>query len=141
MIGPVCAAARARFANVVDGPAPWRSQLERGGGELLVGGDLPLRVGKLAIVPGFGGGLGEIGTHVARISGEKMFNRTGGLRAEVHAALSLPITRKLALDVAISADITQATSVETNTTMPFPAEPLWLVRLGLGVRYGGTEAP
>jgi hypothetical protein len=137
MIGPICAAARMRFAKVTGGPGPWEHQLDRAGGELLVGGDIPFRIGPLTLVPGFGGGLGEIGTHVADVKGDRMYNRTGGLRADAHAVLSYPIGHRFALDLTVAADITQATHVETDTTMQFPDEPWLLVRMGVGVRYGG----
>lgn len=137
MVGPICAAARLRFANVIDGPGPWHDHLDRKGGELLIGGDIPFPLGRGQLAPGFGGGLGAIGTHVSGDRGEHIYNRTGGLRADVHATLSYPLGHQLALDVTLAADFTQTTHVETDTTMVFPDEPWLLVRAGVGVRYGG----
>ncbi len=138
MVGPICGAVRLRFAKVVDGPGAWSSELDREGTELLVGGDLPFRIGRATLSPGFGGGIGMIRTHVEDAE-VHMSSGTGGLRADVHASLSYPIGHLLALDVGLAIDITQATHVETNTARPFPDEPWGLVRLGAGIRYGGPR--
>ena len=135
MIGPVCAAARVRVSSVVDGPGLWEHALERRGNELLIGGDIPFELGKATFTPGFGGGIGMIGTHVAS-QNWTMHSETGGLRADVHAALSYSLTTHLALDVTMALDVTQAAHVETNTTMQFPDEPWLLARVGVGLHYG-----
>ena len=135
MVGPICAAARLRFANVADGPGPWSGGLERHGSELLVGGDVPFKIGRALVAPGFGGGIGDVHTRLE--NGEHgMGSETAGLRADVHATVSYPLSATLALDVSPALDLTQATHSESNAPMPLPDEPLWLVRLGIGLRYG-----
>ena len=136
MIGPVCAAAHLHFATVVAGPGPWGRD-DRIDTELLLGGDIPLHVGRVLVVPGFGGGIGMMGTHF-EMSEMRMYSRTGGLRSDVHVGLEIPIVGKLALALTLGANITQGTHVETNTTLVFPDEPWLIGRFGAGLRYGGT---
>lgn len=135
MVGPICAAARLRTAAVEAGPA-WVDKLERRSTELLVGGDVPFKLGRWVFAPGFGGGIGSMKTHVGGVGGV-----TGGLRAEVHAALSVPLAAKLALDLSAAIELTQATHEETwmhegEAPITVPDEPLWMVRLGVGLRWG-----
>ncbi|MCX5746214.1 MAG: hypothetical protein NT062_27370 [Proteobacteria bacterium] len=135
-LGPVCAAARLRETVVASAPASWGT-VERRNTELLLGLDIPLRflvLGGVTLTPGFAAGIGSMHT---RIEGVRMGSETGGLRAEAHATLSIPLGRRLAFDVSLAGDLTQATRVETNTTMALPDEPRGLVRLGVGLRYGG----
>ncbi len=135
MFGPVCGAARLRFASVANGPGVWKEQMERRSTELLVGIDIPLAIGPLTISPGFAAGLGQMHTRGAT---HEMRAETGGVRADVHVALSIPIWRRLAVDVFTAADLTQETRVEWDDTMePLPDEPRLLVRFGVGLRYGG----
>lgn len=137
MLGPICGAARLRFGAVIAG---WPSGLDRKETELLVGGDVPVRLGRATLSPGFGGGIGMIRTHVEDDDHDvHMSSSTGGLRADAHAALSYPVGRGLALDVTVAFDITEATHVETNTARPFPDEPWLLARFGVGLRYGGAQ--
>jgi hypothetical protein len=135
VVGPVCAAASVRFANVVDGPAFWTG-LDRRDIEVLIGGDVPLNVGRGLLLLGFGGGTGQVHTRVDSRDDHRMASETGGLRAEIHAAYAYPLTRSIAFDVSFSLDLTQATRSEKTTTMPLPDEPLVLGRLGLGLRWG-----
>ena len=131
MFGPVCAGARGRFARVVEGFMPGG---DRGGTELLVGGDVPIALGRTTLSPGFGGGIGMIQTHADGTHGA-VKTVTGGLRADAHVTLSYPLGHGLALDAACSLDITQATHVETIGGANFPDEPWALARISLGVRY------
>ena len=137
MLGPACAAARARMATVTHGPGPWRQgNLDRRGVEVLLGADVPLRWGRATISPGVGAGIGWIHTHDE--SAVRGVAETGGLRAEVHAALSYPLRPSIAIEAVASFDLTQATHVETSSPVPlFPDEPRWLARLGAGLRFGG----
>ena len=135
MLGPVCAAARARLANVVGGPGVWNGQVERRSVELLFGIDVPFAVGTWQLSPGFAAGLGQMHTLGAT---HEMRSETGGMRADVHATLSIPMTHHLALDVFAAADLTQQTSIELGPMVaPLPPEPRLLVRFGLGLHYGG----
>ena len=135
MLGPVCAAARLRIANVATGPGVWKDALDRRSTELLVGLDIPFTFGRMVFSPGFAAGLGQMHTHGAT---HEMRSETGGMRADVHATLSVPISRHLALDLFGAADLTQETNVEWGPQMvPLPAEPRLIVRMGVGLRYGG----
>ena len=134
MLGPLCAGARIRFATVFGGTERWRGNLDRRGAEMLLGADLPLRLGRATLAPGLAAGIGW--THTNDDDAPNS-SETGGLRAEAHATLSYPFTRRLALDVTLSADLTQATHVETSSTVPLPDEPRILGRLGAGLRFGG----
>ena len=96
---------------------------------------MPFKVGRALVAPGFGGGIGEMRTHVDTQSW-RMHSETGGLRADVHATVSYPLAAALALDVSLALDLTQATHVENTSPTPLPDEPLWLVRFGVGLRYG-----
>ncbi len=132
-LGPVCAAARVRAGSVADVPASWGT-VERRSTELLLGIDVPLALHGLTLVPGFAGGVGQVHT---RVDGVHMARETGGLRADVHAALVVPLHGHLALDLSVAADLSQVTRLESNTDMALPAEPRGMIRAGLGLRYGG----
>ena len=133
-LGPICAAARLRFASVVAGEGMWRTEMERRSTELLLGVDVPFSLGRTTLAPGFAAGMGSMHTRSddGRTGGE-----TGGLRADVHATLSVPVAKRWALDLAIALDLTQETRVESEHAMSLPDEPLALLRFGVGIRYGG----
>jgi hypothetical protein len=131
-IGPLCASARVRFANVVAVPSTWDQGLERRETEILIGADIPLQFGKRLLLVGFGGGTGQMHTRV----GEHMGSETGGLRADVHTSYTIPLGHELSVDLSLSIDVTQATRTESSTDMPLPPEPLFLGRFGIGLRYG-----
>jgi len=134
MLGPVCAAARIRHAEVVGGPEVW-DQTSRRSAEVLLGIDVPFGLGRMLLSPGFAAGMGVMHT---RGETHDMRVETGGLRADVHATLSLPLWRKLALDIFAAADLTQEAHVEWGPEMvPLPPEPRLLLRLGAGLRYEG----
>lgn len=135
MLGPVCAAARLRVGNVAAGPGPWEGEVERRSIELLFGIDIPFALGRMTLSPGFATGLGQMHTR-REVHDERA--ETGGIRADVHATLSIPLARRFALDVFTAADLTQETHVEWGPVMTaLPDEPRVLLRLGLGLRYGG----
>jgi hypothetical protein len=138
VIGPICAAASVRFAQVVDGPAFWTG-LDRRSIEVLIGGDVPINVGPGLLMLGFGGGTGEVHTRIDSKDEHRMASETGGLRAEARAVYAYPLTRSLALDVTLSIDLSQATRSESTTTMPLPDEPLVLGRFGFGLRWGHLQ--
>ena len=134
MLGPVCATARIRFAAVFGGTEHWRGNLDRNSAEMLLGADLPLRLGRATLSPGLAAGIGWTHTNDDNSPSN---SETGGLRAEAHATLSYPFSRRMALDVTLSADVAQATHVETSSTIPLPDEPRVMGRLGAGLRFGG----
>jgi len=138
-LGPICAAARLRSSNVVGGDGIWADgAIERESTDLLVGIDLPLAFGRKTLSPGFAAGLGAIRTGAAgMLENGARADGSAGLRADVHTTLTVPIRHRLALDLSVSVDVSQATHVEWRSEMQMPAEPFALVRLGAGLRYGG----
>jgi hypothetical protein len=134
MLGPVCASARARFASVAQGPERWQRDLERHGVELLLGADLPRRIGRAVLSPGLAVGVGWIHTHE---EGSPRRESIGGLRVQGRLALSYPMTRRLAAELALSFEVTETEHVETSSPEPLPPEPRWLGRLGAGIRFEG----
>ncbi len=135
MVGRICVAGRARYAKVVDGPGPWQHELDRTGSELLVGGDVPLHVGRATVSPGFGGGVGVVDTRSDE-RGDSMHSTTPGLRADAHAALSYPLGNRLSLDLTFAVDMTEATHFQSMPAFALPNEPWVLARVGAGLRYG-----
>ncbi len=134
-LGPVCAAARLRVAGVTSGPGVWKDQLDRQSVELLIGIDIPFAVRGVTVAPGFAAGLGQMYTFGAT---RALSSETGGPRADVHATVSIPIARRLAIDLFTAVDLTQETRVEWGPTMgTLPDEPRALARFGAGLRYGG----
>lgn len=141
-LGPVCAAARLRASGVVDGPGVWKGNvqgsIERRSIDLLVGIDIPFAVRGWTLSPGFAAGIGQLHTRGAT---REVREDTGRACADVHVALSIPLVKRLALDVFAAADLMQATRLEEDSTMTsgieLPDEPRFLVRAGLGLRYGG----
>jgi hypothetical protein len=132
MLGPICAAARLRKAKVVAGNGIWDGgDLARHSKDMLFGLEIPFAVGRVTFAPGFAAGLG----HMKTSSSTGVTGETAGLRADVHATVSVPLRTRLALDLSLTVDLTQETHVEE--TMQLPDEPLALVRFGVGLRYGG----
>jgi hypothetical protein len=138
-LGPICAAARLREARVVAGDGIWAGgTIERESVELLVGIDIPFALGDKTLSPGFAAGLGAIRTEMAgAMAGDDRDDGSAGLRADVHVTLTVPLGRRLALDLSMAADMSQATRVQWSSDMQMPAEPLVLLRFGAGLRYGG----
>jgi hypothetical protein len=129
---------------VIGGPAAW-DHMERHGTDLLVGLDVPLLLGRVRLAPGFAAGGGTLFTRDHTESAH-FGTETNGLRANVHLTLTVPIAHRFALDVFAAGDLTQATRIEDHgdvhlqtgeTPVMFPAEPRALVRVGIGIRYGG----
>jgi hypothetical protein len=139
MMGPICASARLHGGKVISRPAGW-ADFARNGAEAYLGIDVPLALGRARWTPGFAAGYGVMFTR-HKSDGEGMGVEINGLRAEVHATLSLPLTAHLALDLITTGALTQATQTEIhgNVADPataFPDEPRALLRLAVGVRYG-----
>jgi hypothetical protein len=139
MMGPICVAARLHGGKVISRPDGW-GDFRRNGAEVYVGVDVPLALGRTRLTPGAAIGYGAMFTRHHN-DGAGMGVETGGPRAEVHAALSLPLTAHLALDVVATGALTSPTRMETvgETTDPvlvFPDEPRALLRIAVGLRYG-----
>lgn len=136
-LGPICAAARLREAAVVAGPGVWDTgALRRESTTLFVGIDVPLSLGAMTLSPGFAAGVGVVRTEM-RGAEDDLHDGTAGLRADVHATLTVPLRRRLALDLMISADIAQETTVRWRSELEAPDDSLLIVRFGAGLRYGG----
>ncbi len=141
MLGPICAAARVHGGKVIARPDGW-DRFARKGGALYAGIDVPIAAGRVRLTPGFAAGYGMMLTHHIG-DGEKTGIEISGPRAEVHVALAIPLTPHIAIDLATSAELTQATGMETHGSAPspdaailYPDEPRALFRFAIGVRYG-----
>lgn len=141
LLGPVCAAARVHGGKVIAKPDGW-DRFVRKGAEAYLGIDVPIAAGRLRLTPGFAAGYGTMLTHHIGDS-EKTGIEISGPRAEAHVALAIPLTAHIAIDVATTAELTQATGMETHGSAPtsdatilYPDEPRALFRFAIGVRYG-----
>jgi hypothetical protein len=143
MLGPICASARVHAAKVTNQPSSW-SGLTRKSGEAYAGIDIPIAIGRTRLTPGFAAGYGSIFTRRGS-EDERMGVEISGPRAELHAALSLPISAHVAIDLMLTGALTQATKIETrpgnggdiiDPAAEFPSEPRGFVRFAIGVRYG-----
>lgn len=139
MLGPVCASLRLHGGKVVAWPAR-TAGFERVGGELYVGLDVPIAVGRDRLTLGFAAGYGQMFTRRDG-AGEHTGVELGGPRAELHAAFAVPVTAHIALDLTASGSLNQVTRTENHLGMldpaiMFPGEPRAFVRLALGLRYG-----
>jgi hypothetical protein len=140
MLGPICAAARLHGSKVISAPASWEG-FGRNSAEVYAGIDVPIALGRMRLTPGFAAGFGTMFTR-HHGDDEHMGIEISGPRAEMHAALSIPLTEHLALDLVTTGALTQATEMETHghtvpdPTIAFPAEPRAFVRFAIGVRYG-----
>jgi hypothetical protein len=132
-LGPFCLGGRARFAAAA-GPQLRQDGLERHGFELLFDGDLPVHFGRATLSPGLGVGIGSVHTHQ---EGTGQSEGTGGPHAEAHVSMMYSLRPHLALEAAMSVDVTETTHVESSSTLILPDEPQFFARFGAGVRFGG----
>jgi hypothetical protein len=142
MLGPICAAARVHGGKVIAAPGGW-DHFVRKGAEVYGGIDIPIAIGRTRLTPGFAAGYGTMLTHRVGDGDEKTGIEISGPRAEAHVSWSIPLTAHLALDLGTTAELTQATGMETHGTpsgtappIDYPDEPRALFRLAVGVRYG-----
>jgi len=139
MLGPICGAARLHGGKVIGRPDGWDRFARKGGG-LYAGVDVPIALGRIRLTPGFAAGYGMMLTHHVGDS-EDTGVEISGPRADAHVALAIPLTSHIALDLSTTAELTQATGMETHGGAPdaaiaFPDEPRALFRIAIGVRYG-----
>jgi len=140
LLGPICVSTRVHGGKVISQPASWAG-LRRKGAELYAGIDVPIALGRAHLTPGFAAGYGTIFTHRGS-EDDRIGLEISGPRAEVHAALSLPITAHVAIDATVTGGLTQATARETrgqdvtDSVTAFPSEPRAFLRFAIGVRYG-----
>jgi len=132
-LGPLCIGGRGRF-SVAGGPQLSHDNLERHGFELLAAADLPLRFGPAMLSPGIGVGVGSVHTHQ---EGTPQSEGTGGPHADAHVSLAYQLRPHLALEAAMSVDVTETTHVDSSSAVMLPDEPQFFARFGAGVRFGG----
>jgi hypothetical protein len=133
-LGPICAAARIRHASVVAGEGKLSTEMmTRRSSEILLGLDVPFDLGRMTLSPGFAAGIGNMWTKAAD---DTRVGESGGLRADVHATLTVGLSTRWALDFSAALDLTQETHAQSELEMALPAEPLALLRFGVGLRWG-----
>ncbi|MDX2087787.1 MAG: hypothetical protein SFX73_08055 [Kofleriaceae bacterium] len=126
MVGPVCVAGRLRTSALASNPD---DETRRTSWELLLGIDVPFVVRGWLVSPGFGAGPSGMTTKIG-----DMHYRTNGLRADAHATVTFPMTRRFGLDVHVAANLMQQVHLDAGDGVP--VEPWGFFRVGLGLRYG-----
>jgi hypothetical protein len=84
--------------------------------------------------PGLAVGVGSVHTHQ---KGTDESEGTGGPHADAHVSLAYQLRPHLALEAAMSVDVTETTHVESSSAVILPDEPQFFARFGAGVRFGG----
>ncbi len=105
--------------------------------DLLLVADLPIRWGDLAVTFGGGGGVGWIRSSVVGPGGAVDID-TGGLRADAHVLLEIPISGALAVELRASATVSPLAHVSRylEDGSMLAGEPRGFARVSLGLRYG-----
>lgn len=136
MIGPLCPGVRLR-GSMVTGDDP-NDGMYRKASDLLVGLDVPFTIGRFLVMPGVAGGIGGMTTNNRAMDdgGSWYPSTSNNLRAQVHASVSVPLTRTLALDVMVAGTLGQQVAREPGYMDAVPAEPFAFLRFGVGLRYG-----
>jgi hypothetical protein len=129
MLGPLCAAVRLRGNAVKNERGVW-DVANRKSGEILVGLDVPFRLGRFLLTPGVATGGGDVTTKA-----DAPTSRSNNFRAQAHVSLSIPLTTSLAVDVYITGTLAQQVEREPGY-MTTIEEPYGFLRFGLGMRYG-----
>jgi hypothetical protein len=142
VLGPVCVGARLRGGVAVGTPEVWPEGTRRHTNELLLGLDVPLHLGAVTVIPGFSAGFGGFntkgpGTTDGPAVMDEIEVETGGLRADAHVSVAIPLWGRLALDLSVAIDLAQQTEPfeGVDDLHQIPPEPLALARFGIGVRY------
>ena len=138
-LGRTCIGALARFAQD-SGLTEAADSVEaaRKGAELIIGAELPYHVGRGAVTPGFGLGVGWLRTTVASAAGGTSDVDSGGLRAEANLAIRIPLSRRLSIDVGLGLAVSPLarSSQELANGATLPGEPRGYLRALGGLRYG-----
>jgi hypothetical protein len=143
-LGRTCAGARARGelgAAIVGDPGTTR----RTAAAVQATIDMPLAVGAMSLVPGVGVGAGLLradttdpGPNAAgEVTGARQ-STTWSLRSSVQLVLALPLSGGLGVDVGVSLDaaLPARGPVSDGQGGTYPAEPRFLARAGIALRYG-----
>ena len=140
-IGPVCAGALARVAS----DSGWSGDSEdqrssRVAADILLGAAVPIRYGRLTLLPGIALGLGWMRiTALHSLTGTETADvDTGGLRSSASLRMSFRLLDQVALDLGLAADLAPLAHTEPyNAEATFlSGEPFAYFRFGLGVRIG-----
>lgn len=140
-IGSLCAGALARVAS----DSGWSGDSEdqrsnRLAADVLLGAALPMRYGRMTVLPGLALGLGWMRITALHSIGdtETADVDTGGVRASASLRISFRLLDQVALDLGLAADVAPlAHTALYNAQATFlSGEPLAYFRLGLGVRIG-----
>jgi hypothetical protein len=143
-IGAVCAGALVRVSNDAAILGESREmQTGRLGTDVLLGAALPIRKGRLTMLPGVAVGVGWLRTTALNAAPDPTQSDGvdvdgGGLRASASLRLSLAVTRSLAIDLGMAADVAPVahTSEFKEGQALMAGEPRGFIRGGLGVRLG-----
>ena len=137
-LGPTCVGANVRLAS--DARLSGSSEkLETGRTalDLLLVTDIPMRWGDLAVTFGGGVGVGWIRSSVVGPAGAVDID-TGGLRADAHLLVELPLARALAVELRGSVAVSPLAHVSgyLEDGSMLAGEPRGFARFGVGLRYG-----
>jgi hypothetical protein len=141
-IGRACAGALVRVS--MDSELTGDSRARHSGRlatDVLLGGALPLRFGRLTLLPGLAVGLGWLRTFGLTTSAtdpDPVDADGGGLRTGASLRLAYTVTSRLAVDLGIAADIAPFahTAAYQSQAVVLPGEPRGYLRSGIGVRWG-----
>jgi hypothetical protein len=144
-VGRLCLGLTARFARVwaVSPVVDVSRALEHVSGygaDGLVGAELTARLGRAALRPGVGVGVGWIGTRGAIVEHQANFDAFGP-RAEARLALDWALGRALAIELelggGLGASATMDRAPSSRDRPVFVSGMAPAVHGGLGIRYGG----
>jgi hypothetical protein len=142
-VGPVCAGALVRVSDDSRTFGESREmRTSRLDTDVLLGASLPIRKGRITLLPGLGVGIGWMRTtasNAAAGSAAEGFDIDGGgLRASAGLQLSIAVTRSVAVDLAMSGDVSPVahTGMFDEGGYMLAGEPRGFVRGGVGVRVG-----
>jgi len=109
------------------------------GAEGLISADFALGLGRLTLRPGVAAGIGWIGTRGTIVEHSADFNAVGP-RAEARLALDWPVSRALALELALAGGAGATATIDrlanSRDKPTFASEMAPMLRAGLGIRYG-----
>ena len=136
-LGQLCVGGAARFArdSGISGDAK-RTASTRTTADMLVVLDVPLALGRFAITPGAGLGVGWLRGRANVSSGGEMLDvDAGGLRANAHVGVALPVGRGVSLTLGASVEVSPFahTAPYGQDGHEIAGEPRGFVRLDLGL--------
>jgi hypothetical protein len=138
-LGPMCLGALARFSadSGLTGDSK-ETDTQRLGLDVLLIADFPIDCGPVFLTPGVGFGAGWMNASRTAGGGDDVDVDGGGMRADVHATLTIPVGADFAIDVALGADVwilAHTARYEEDGTV-LAGEPRARFRATIGLRYG-----